>query len=118
MTADAITGISLEKRHSGVIDRRSDSAARFREQIGEEYRAEIRRLQKDESEKDLVIAELRHEIHSLHEWQKRHEPTLLAADQIVSAGAAFTWMIKVIVGLTGLIGGIALSMEIFKRWTH
>lgn len=118
MTADATTGISLDKRHSGVIDRRGDSAARFREKIGEEYREEIRRLRNEDAEKDVVIADLKHEIHSLHEWQKRHEPTLLAADQIVSAGAAFTWIIKLIVGITMLIGGLAGSYEILKRWTH
>lgn len=118
MTADAITGVSLEKRHSGLIDRRGDSAARFREKIGEEYREEMRRLKEEDAHKDLVIAELRHDIHGLHEWQKRHEATLLAADQIVSAGAAFTWIIKLIVGITMLIGGLAGSYEILKRWTH
>lgn len=120
MTADADTGVSLDKnRRSGVIDRRDpNSASRFREEIGREYRAEIRQLRDEETRKDLEIAELKADISALKAWQQSKERVLLAADQIVSAGTAFKWVIGLIIGATMLIGGISASIEIIRSWAR
>lgn len=122
MSEDAETefNLSLEKnRRSGLIDRREPtSATRFREEIGREYRAEIRQLRDEETRKDLEIAELRSAIARLEEWQKSKEKVLLAADQLVSAGTAFKWIIGAIIGTTMLIGGISASIEAIRAWTR
>lgn len=122
MTTDAETesNLSLDKnRRSGVIDRRDpNSASRFREEIGREYRAEIRQLRDEETRKDLQIAELKTDIASLKAWQQSKEKVLLAADQIVSAGTAFKWVIGLIIGATMLVGGISASIEIIRSWAR
>ena len=116
-----INSISLEKgnRRGGVIDRREPSSARqFRLEVEREYRAEIRQLREEETAKDVEIAELKADIAALKEWQKSKEKILLAADQIVSAGTAFKWIIGAIIGATMLIGGISASIEIIRAWTR
>lgn len=122
MTADAETepNLSLDKnRRSGVIDRRDpSSAARFREEIGREYRAEIRQLRDEETRKDLEIAKLKADISGIRAWQASKEKVLLAADQIVSAGTAFKWVIGLIIGATMLIGGLSASVEIIRSWAR
>lgn len=112
--------LTLDKvdRRSGTIDRREPSSARqFRLEVEREYRAEIRQLREEETHKDLEIAELKAEIAKITEWQKSKEKVLLAADQIVSAGTAFKWIIGAIIGTTMLIGGISASIEIIRSWT-
>lgn len=122
MSGDAETerSLSLEKnRRSGLIDRREPTSdAQFRKEIEREYRAEIRQLREEETHKDLVIAELKSSIARLEEWQKSKEKVLIAADQIVSAGTAFKWIIGLIIGATMLIGGISGSIEIIRSWVR
>jgi hypothetical protein len=122
MSGDAETecNLSLEKnRRSGLIDRRDpDSAHRFREEIGREYRLEIRQLRDEGTRKDLEIAELKSDIAGLKAWQQSKERVLLAADQIVSAGTAFKWVIGLIIGATMMIGGISASIEIIRSWAR
>lgn len=114
-----INPLSLSKhnRRTGEIDRREPtSAALFRQEVEREYRAEIRQLREEQTHKNLEIAELKAEISAIKEWQKSKEKVLLAADQLVSAGAAFKWIIGAIIGATMLIGGISASIEIIKAW--
>jgi hypothetical protein len=107
------------ERRSGH-DRRdfTDSARQMRLEVERESREKIHRLFAAIAERDVVIAELKNDIAELRKWQAAKEPVLIAADQVVSAGAAFTWVIKLIVGITMLIGGLAGTHEIFKRWTQ
>lgn len=116
-----INSLSLSKhnRRSGEIDRREPtSAALFRQEVEREYRAEIRQLREEETQKDLEIAGLKADIAALKEWQKSKENVLLAADQIVNAGTAFKWVIGAIIGATMLIGGISASIEIIRAWVR
>lgn len=116
-----INSLSLSKhnRRSGEIDRREPtSAALFRQEVEREYRAEIRQLREEETQKDLEIAGLKADIAALKEWQKSKENVLLAADQIVNAGTAFKWVIRAIIGATMLIGGISASIEIIRAWVR
>ena len=116
-----INSLSLSKhnRRSGEIDRREPtSAALFRQEVEREYRAEIRQLREEETQKDLEIAGLKADIAALKEWQKSKENVLLAADQIVNAGTAFKWVIGAIIGTTMLIGGISASIEIIRAWVR
>jgi hypothetical protein len=108
---------NLTERRSGLLDRR-DSAADFRAEVQREERKKLDCLFHEIAEKDIEIAELKREIANILEWQKTKEAVLNAADQIVSAGAVFTWCIKLIIGGTMLIGGLAGTHEIIKRWTQ
>jgi hypothetical protein len=107
------------ERRSGY-DRRdpTDSARQMRMEVERESREKIHRLFAAIAERDLVIAELKADIAELRKWQTTKEPVLSAADQVVSAGAAFTWVIKLIIGITMLIGGLAGTHEILRRWTQ
>lgn len=107
---------NLTERRSG-LDRR-DSAADFRRDVQREDRQKLESLFREIAEKDLEITELKREIAAILEWQKTKEAVLDAANQIVSAGAVFTWIIKLIIGITMLIGGLAGTNEIIKRWTQ
>lgn len=110
--------LSLHKpeRRSGM-DRR-DSASDFRLDVQREERKKLDNLFREIADKDLEIAELKREIAAILEWQKTKEAVLTAADQIVSAGAVFTWFIKLIIGATIVIGGLGGAHEIIKRWTQ
>lgn len=107
------------ERRSGY-DRRdlSDSARQMRLDVERESREKIHHLFEAIAQRDVVIAELKNDIEELRKWQAAKEPVLCAANQVVSAGAVFTWVIKLIVGVTMLIGGIAGTHEIVKRWTQ
>jgi hypothetical protein len=96
----------------------SDSARQLRLDVERESREKIHHLFAAIAERDITIAELKNDIADLRKWQVAKEPVLSAADQVVSAGAAFTWIIKLIVGITMLIGGLAGTHEILKRWTQ
>jgi hypothetical protein len=111
------------ERRSGIDRRRGverrddhDSAAQFRQDVDREYRAEIRWLRDEEARKDLELSALKTEIIRLQEWQKNQENTLAAAEIVVNAGTVFKYVVAVIIGLTGLIGGIALSMDALRAW--
>ena len=116
--------VSLRKTHdserrSGHERRESsDSARQMRMEVERESREKIHHLFNVIADRDLVIVQLKNDIVELRKWQVAKEPVLAAADQVVSAGAAFTWVIKFIVGITMLIGGLAGTYEIIKRWAH
>jgi hypothetical protein len=105
------------ERRSG-LDRRQapDSATQFRLEIGREYRAEIRQLRDEELRKDHEITALQVEITRLKDWQMSHEETLVAAAMVVHAGTVMKYVIASVIGLTGLIGGIALSLDAIRAW--
>jgi hypothetical protein len=107
------------ERRSGH-DRRdpTDSARQMRMEVERESREKIHHLFAAIAERDLVIAELKADIAELRKWQTAKEPVLSAADQVVSASASFTWVIKLIIGITMLIGGLAGTHEILRRWTQ
>jgi hypothetical protein len=115
--------VSLSKhdpeRRSGHERRdSSDSARQMRLDVERDSREKIHHLFEAIAQRDITIAELKNDIAELRKWQAAKEPVLSAADQVVSAGAAFTWIIKLIVGVTMLIGGLAGTHEIIKRWTQ
>jgi hypothetical protein len=64
----------------------------------------------------LELSALKTEIIRLQEWQKNQENTLAAAEIVVNAGTVVKYVVAVIIGLTGLIGGIALSMDALRAW--
>ena len=115
--------VNLTKDRRSGHDRRFEvvepnSAREFRREVEREYRAEIRQLREEETRKDLEIAELKAEISTIREWQNSKEKVLLAAEQIVSAGTVFKWIIGSIIGTTMLIGGVSASIEIIRAWTR
>jgi len=110
--------VNLHKDRRSGIDRRhgpsSNSLARL--DIEREYRAEIRQLREEETQKDVQIAELKADLATIREWQRDKEETLLAAKVIVHAGTALKFTIMILIGFTAAIGGIAASFEVFKAW--
>jgi hypothetical protein len=130
MTKDAVTHladdltssfITLEKEWSekrSGRDRREepDSGRNFKREIEREYRAEIRQLREESSEKSLEISALRAEIAEIRSYLKTQEPTLTAATMIVNAGMVFRYLIVAIVGITAAVGGLVAMAEALKSW--
>lgn len=108
----------FERRSGHERRESSDSARQMRLEVERESREKIHHLFKAIAQRDITIAELKNDIEELRKWQSEKEPVLSAANQVVSAGVVFTWIIKLIVGFTMLIGGLAGTHEIVKRWTQ
>lgn len=120
MTSDAETerNLSLNKdRRSGVIDRRDpSSAAQFREEIGREYRAEIRQLREEKQDQQQQITELKADLQTVKKNMDDQNEVMTAMRLIIHAGIALKTVVIVLIALTAAIGGIAASMEAFKQW--
>jgi hypothetical protein len=117
---DADLMVNLHKDRRSGVERRggpsSNSLARL--DIEREYRAEIRALQERENQKDVEISELRAELAKVQQWQKDQEDTLTAAKVLVHAGTALKFTVMVLIGITAAIGGIAASLEAFRKWAE
>ena len=109
--------VNLHKdRRSGIDRRHSDSASQFRLDVQAEYRAEIRKLHEELTHKEVQITELKAELDVIRGWQNSQEETLEGAKVIVHAGMALKLTISILLGVTAVIGGIAISIEAFRAW--